>query len=153
LEAERLRRVVVDTYTLIAMAYDEVGERARDVLNGIRRGRIEGLIPITVVYEYVVHWLRGRIPALRSLDEVVTYLRSYFRVEPLGLDDYIEAAKIKVRGDEVLRNAEDEALRGRRLSIVDSTVIALARRVRAPILSGDRDLAYVAAKEGIEVIW
>jgi len=145
LEAERLRRVVVDTYTLIAVAYDEVGERIRDVLNGIRRGRIEGLIPITVVYEYVVHWRRGRIPALRSLDEVVTYLRSYFRVEPLGLDDYIEAAKIKVRGD--------EALRGRRLGIVDSTVIALARRVRAPILPGDRDLTYVATEAGIEVIW
>jgi len=153
LEAERLRRVVVDTYTLIAIAYDEVGERARDVLNGIRRGRIEGLVPATVVYEYVVHWLRGRIPALRSLDEVVTYLRSYFRVEPLGLDDYMEAAKIKVRGDEMLRKAEDEALRSRRLSIVDSTVIALAHRVRAPILSGDRDLTYVAVKEGIEVIW
>jgi len=153
LEAERLRKVVVDTYTLIAIVYDEVGERARDVLNSIRMDRIEGLIPITVVYEYLVHWFRGRVPALRSLDEAITYLRSYFRIECLKLDDYIEAAKIKVRGDEMLKEAEDEVLRGRKLSIVDSTVIALARRVRAPILSGDRDLTYVAIKEGIEVIW
>jgi len=122
-------------------------------LNSIRMGRIEGLIPITVVYEYLVHWFRGRIPALRSLDEAITYLRSYFRIERLELDDYIEAAKIKVRGDEVLKEAEDEALRGRKLSIVDSTVIALARRARVPILSGDRDLTYVAIKEGIEVLW
>ena len=119
----------------------------------IRRGRIEGLIPVSVVYEYVVHWLRGRIPALKSLDEVVTYIKSYFRVEPLSFEDYVEAAMIKVRGDEMLRKAEDETLKTRRLSIIDSTVIALARKKGIPILSGDKDLAYVATKEGVEVIW
>ena len=62
-----------------------MAEKARKVLEEIRRGRIEGLIPITVVYEYVVHWIRGRIPALKSLDEVVTYIKSYFRVEPLSI--------------------------------------------------------------------
>jgi len=123
------------------------------VLNGIRMGRIEGLIPITVVYEYLVHWLRGRIPALRSLDETITYLRSYFRIERLEHDDYIEVAKIKVRGDEMLKEAEDEMLRGRKLNIVDSTVIALTHRVRTPILSSDRDLTYIAIREEIEVIW
>jgi len=53
----------------------------------------------------------------------------------------------------MLKEAEDETLKGRKLSIVDSTVIALAHRVRTPILSSDRDLTYVAIKEGIEVIW
>jgi len=116
-------------------------------------GGIEGLIPITVVYEYLVHWLRGRIPALRSLDEAITYLRSYFRIERLEHDDYIEAAKIKVRSDEMLKEAEDERFRGRKLNIVDSTVIALTHRVKAPILSSDRDLTYIAIREEIEVIW
>ena len=53
----------------------------------------------------------------------------------------------------MLREAGDESLRARRLSIVDSTVIALARRRKAPIVSGDRDLVYVAMREGVETIW
>ena len=153
MEAKRFREVVIDTYTLLAIVYDEVGENARRMLDDVRRGRVGGLIPLTVAYEYVVHWLRGRIPGLKSLDEVITYLKSYFRVEALEFDDYIEAARIKVRGDEILRNAKDEALKTRRLSIVDSTVIALARKKKAPIISGDKDLTYVATKEGIETIW
>ncbi len=153
MEAKRFRKVVIDTYTLLAIVYDEVSENARKVLDEIRRGGIEGLIPVTVAYEYVVHWLRGRIPGLRSLDEVVTYLKSYFRIESLELDDYLEAAKIKVRGDRMLKEARDETLRARKLSIVDSTVIALARKKGLPIVSGDRDLTYVAVREGVEVIW
>ena len=153
MEAEEPKRVVVDTYALLAIVYDEVGSKARRVLEGIRVRRVEGLVPVTVAYEYVVHWHRGRIPGLKSLDEVVTYLRSYFKVEPLDLDDYLEAARIKARGDRMLREAEDRTLRSRRLSIIDSTVIAVALRRKAPILTGDRDLAYVAAREGVKVIW
>jgi len=44
----------------------------------------------------------------------------------LSLEEYAEAARVKVRGDALLERAEDESLRSRRLSIVDSTVIALA---------------------------
>ncbi len=153
MEEKRFKRVVVDTYALLAIAYGEVGGNARRVLDGIRKGRIEGLIPSTVAYEYVVHWFKGRIPGLRSLDEVVTYLKSYFKIEPLDLADYLEAAKIKIKGDEMLKKAENEALRNRRLSIVDTTVITLALRKKAPILSGDKDLTYVATKKGIKVIW
>ena len=123
------------------------------MLSDIHRGRVRGVIPATVAYEYVVHWLRGRIPGLKSIDEVIAYLKSYFEVEALEFDDYLEAARIKVKGDEMLRKAKDEVLRSRKLSIVDSTVIALARREKAPIVSGDRDLVYVAAKEEIETIW
>lgn len=132
METEELKKVVVDTYALLAIVYGEVGENARKILEDIRRGRVKGLIPFTVVYEYVVHWLRGKIPGLKSIDEVVTYLKSYFKVETLEFNDYVEAARIKVSGDKVLREAEDEALKVRRLSIVDSTVIALARREKAP---------------------
>ncbi len=153
METEKPRKVVIDTYTLLAIVYDEVGENARKILDGVRRGRIEGLIPVTVAYEYIVHWLRGRIPALKNLDEVVTYLKSYFKVETLEFNDYLEAAKVKARGDRMLREAGDKTLKSRRLSIVDSTIIAFAHKKKAPIVTGDKDLAYVATKEGIEVIW
>jgi len=151
--AEEVREVVVDTYALLAMVFDEVSARARDVLEGIRWGRVKGLLPVTVAYEYVLHWLRGRIPAFKNSIEVLTYLRSYFKVVNLSLEEYAEAARVKIRGDMLLERAEDEGLRSRRLSIVDSTVIALALERKVPILTGDRDLAYVASKEGVEVIW
>ncbi|UNQ73906.1 type II toxin-antitoxin system VapC family toxin [Infirmifilum sp. NZ] len=151
--AEEVREVIVDTYALLAMVFDEVGARARDILEEIRWGRVKGLLPVTVAYEYVLHWLRGRIPAFKSSIEVLTYLRSYFKVVNLSLEEYVQAARVKVRGDALLERAEDESLRSRRLSIVDSTVIALALGRKVPILTGDRDLAYVALKEGVEVIW
>lgn len=154
MEAERgLREVIVDTYALLAIAYDEVGNVARKVLENVRRRCIRGLIPGTVAMEYTIHWYRGRIPALKNIDEVRTYLTNYFTVVELDLETYLEAAKIKVRGDEILKKAEDARLRERRLSIVDSTVIALAKRKRAPILTGDRDLTYVATSMGLEVLW
>ncbi len=53
----------------------------------------------------------------------------------------------------MLRNVDDTALRGRRLSIVDSTIIACALRLRSPILTGDKDLAYVASRLGVEILW
>lgn len=145
--------VVIDTYALMAIVYDEVGREAREVLVKIKTGDVRGLVPATVAYEYIVHWLKGRIPGLRSIDEVVTYLRSYFKLVGLTINDFLEAAKIKVEGDGILKSAEDKELRPRRLSIVDSTVIALALRRRAPIITGDKDLAYVARARGVKVIW
>jgi len=148
-----LEEVVIDTYALMAIVYDEVGEDASEVFLRIKSGEVRGLIPATAAYEYVVHWLKGRIPGLRSLDEVVTYLRSYFKLVNLTTSDFVEAAKIKVEGDGILKNAEDEELRSRRLSMVDSTVIALALRKKAPLITGDRDLAYVARAKGVKVLW
>jgi len=153
LEQENIKEIVVDTYALLAIVYDEVSENAKKVLEAMRRGEIKGLIPVTVAYEYIIHWLRGRIPGLKSIEEVTTYLKNYFKVIELSYEDYVEAAKIKIKGDMILRKAEDKELRSRRLSIVDSTVIALALKRKTPILTGDKDLAYVAMKENIGVIW
>ncbi len=152
MEEEGVKEVVVDTYTLLAIVYDEVSGKARRVLEDIRTGRVKGLIPATVAYEYIIHWLKGRIPGLKSIDEVVTYLKTYFRIVNLFLEDYLEVAKIKVKGDQLLKEAEDPGLRNRRLSIVDSTVVALAQK-KIPVISGDRDLAHVAKEGNIEVIW
>lgn len=153
MEQENIKEIVVDTYALLAIVYDEVSENAKKVLEAMRRGKIKGLIPVTVAYEYIIHWLRGRIPGLKSIEEVTTYLKNYFKVIELSYEDYVEAAKIKIKGDMILGKAEDKELRSRRLSIVDSTVIALALKRKTPILTGDKDLAYVAMKENIGIIW
>ena len=153
MEQENIKEIVVDTYALLAIVYDEVSENAKKVLEAMRRGEIKGLIPVTVAYEYIIHWLRDRIPGLKSIEEVTTYLKNYFKVIELSYEDYVEAAKIKIKGDMILGKAEDKELRSRRLSIVDSTVIALALKRKTPILTGDKDLAYVAMKENIGIIW
>ncbi len=154
MEASGIREaVVVDTYALLAMAYGELSSRAIQVLQGIRRGHVKGILPVTVVYEYLVHWYRGRIPALKTLEEALTFLTTYFRIENLSLHDYVKAVEIKYKGDTLLRKVDDSSLRARRLSIVDSTVIACALRLKLPILTGDKDLTYVATRTGIEVLW
>ena len=44
-------------------------------------------------------------------------------------------------------------MRGRRLSLTDAAVIVAAGRRRAPVVTGDRDLMYVASHTGVEAIW
>ena len=145
--------VIVDTYTLLSMAYGEVGSRAKRILEEIRRGEAVGVLPVTVIYEYTIHWHRGRIPVLKSIEEVITFLSTYFKVENLTLSDWIKAAETKYYGDKLLKEAEDQSLRARSLSIIDSTIIAVALRLKTSIISGDRDLTYVAKNMGVEVIW
>ncbi len=153
-ESEKMKKlVIVDTYALLAMAFGELSDVATQTLQSIRSGRVVGVVPVTVVYEYLIHWHRGRIPALRTLEEALTFLTTYFRVENLSLVDWVKAAEIKHEGDAMLKEASDPALRVRKLSIVDSTVIVCALKLRAPILTGDRDLAYVATRFGVETIW
>jgi predicted nucleic acid-binding protein len=151
LEEERVKAVVVDTYAILAMAYGELGRNAEEVLLRIRRGEAVGYLPATVAYELSVHWLRGKIPALKSVEELKTFITKYFRVVELKLDDYIESAKIKVEGDEMLRGSLE--LEGRSLSIVDSTIIRLALELNAPIVTGDKDLSHVAERKGVKIVW
>jgi predicted nucleic acid-binding protein len=151
LEEERVKAAVVDTYAILAMAYGELGGNAEKILLQIRRGEVVGYLPATVAYELSIHWLRGKIPTLKSIEELKTFITRYFRIVELKLNDYIESAKIKVEGDEMLRgNPEFE---GRYLSIVDSTIIWLALELNAPIVTGDKDLSHIARRKGIEIIW
>jgi predicted nucleic acid-binding protein len=151
LEEERVKAAVVDTYAILAMAYGELGGNAEKVLLQIRRGEVVGYLPATVAYELSIHWLRGKIPTLKSLEELKTFITRYFRIVELKLNDYIESAKIKVEGDEMLRGSPE--LEGRSLSIVDSTIIWLALELNAPIVTGDKDLSHVARRKGVEIIW
>jgi hypothetical protein len=47
------------------MAYGELVKEA-EVLTRVRRGEVIGYLPVTVVYELCVHWLRGRFPPSRA---------------------------------------------------------------------------------------
>lgn len=149
-EEKGLKAVIVDTYAM-AMAYGELGKEAEEVMLEIRRGEITGYLPVTAVYELHIHWLRGRIPAIRSVEELKTFIMKYFRVLELKLDDFIESAKIKVEGDLTLRREAE--LKDRVLNIVDSTILWLALKLQTPIITGDRDLSYVAVKKGIKILW
>ncbi|AGJ63690.1 VapC-like protein [Sulfolobus islandicus LAL14/1] len=131
------------------MAYGELTKRGEEVMSGIRSGLYEGVIPSTVVFEFIVHWLRSRIPSLKSIDEARTFLFTYFKVNELTSDDFIDSAKIKKEGDDILA----KEMNGRRLSIVDSTIIHLAKKLGVGIITGDKDLTLVARKLGIEIIW
>ncbi|MDK6028168.1 PIN domain-containing protein [Ignisphaera sp. 4213-co] len=150
-EERNIKAVIIDTYAILAMAYGELGEKAEEIMLRIRKGEITGYLPATVVYELYVHWLRGRIPVIKSKEELKTFVTRYFKVVELRLDDYIESAKIKVEGDKILKEVSE--LAGRSLSIVDSTLIWLAQKLHIPIVTGDKDLIYVAKKIGIVTIW
>jgi len=143
------KSIIVDTYAILAMAYGELTKRGEEVMAGIRSGLYEGVIPSTVVFEFIVHWLRSRIPSLKSIDEARTFLFTYFKVNELTSDDFIDSAKIKKEGDDILA----KEINGRRLSIVDSTIIHLAKKLGVGIITGDKDLTLVARKLGIEIIW
>uniref|UniRef100_A0A7C5YY43 Type II toxin-antitoxin system VapC family toxin n=1 Tax=Ignisphaera aggregans TaxID=334771 RepID=A0A7C5YY43_9CREN len=147
----KLSAVIVDTYAILAMAYGELGEEAERVLLSIRRGDVTGYLPVTVVYELCIHLLRGRIPVFESMDEFKTFITKYFKIAELQLEDYIEAARIKVEGDIMLK--ESVELKNRSLSFTDSTITWLAIKMKTPIITGDKDLAYVAKRKGIEIIW
>ncbi len=49
------RSVAVDTYALLAMALDQLGEKARQILLSIRRRDVEGLITSLAAYEFALH--------------------------------------------------------------------------------------------------
>lgn len=150
-EEREVDSVIIDTYTLLAMAYGQLGRDAEKILLEVRDRRILGLIPVTVVYEYCIHWCRGRIPVLKSFDEVKTFLSSYFKIVDLSMDDYMNASRIKVEGDRILKSLP--TMRDRSISLVDATIIAIASRYRIPIVTGDLDLSCVAEAMGFKVIW
>ncbi len=41
---KKYKKVIVDTYALLAIVYNEVGEKARNVVDKIRRREVVGLI-------------------------------------------------------------------------------------------------------------
>ena len=108
---------------------------------------------VLIVYEVLYHWRRGRLPGFEDESELFKYLTLAFRLVGLTEKPVRKAAEVKAVGDDLLRRASDPSLRARRLSACDAFTIAVAIDKALPALSGDRDLAYVAGKLGVEVIW
>ncbi len=144
-------RYVVDTYAIIAEIYDEIPEKAHHVLEEIRRGASIGFVHELVVYELYYHWKENRL-LFRSSYEIRDFINTYFTRYSID-DEVIESAvEIKLMGSKILRESLDLQLR-RSLSISDSLTIAIAKREKIPIVTGDKDLSHVAESMGLTVIW
>lgn len=148
-----MKHVIIDTYAFLAAATNTLSPKAKGVLLQIKKGFLSGVIHGLIIYEVVYHWHKGRLPGFASTNELLDSMEKIFRVAKLTSNIFAEAAKIKGMGDELLRKSEDTTLRGRSLSACDAVSIALAARHGYPILSGDRDLSYVARKMQVEILW
>ena len=148
-----LKKLLVDTYAILAAATDSLMPTAMKSLLGVRVGRIKGVIHYLVAYEVFYHWRRGRLPGFESESEVKDYLGEAFLNAELTREIADEDSKIKVDGDEMLSKAKDAPLRLRKLSSCDATTIALGRLYVTPIISGNKDLIYVAEKFNVKIIW
>lgn len=148
-----MRGVLVDTYAILAAATGDLSPPAQAVFSDLRRGVVRGVVHVLIVYEVLYHWRRGRLPGFEDESELFKYLTLAFRLVGFTEKSVRKAAEVKAVGDDLLRRAPDPSLRARRLSACDAFTIAVAIDKALPALSGDRDLAYVAGKLGVEVIW
>jgi len=150
---KKLRHILVDTYALIAAATDTTTPVAEKVFESIKLGKVIGVIHYAIAFEFIVQWAKGRIPAFKTRNEVTDFLKIFFQWRQLTYREVMEAARIKVEGDKLLRKAAHPELKGRKLSLTDATSISLAMIEDLPILTGDRDLTYVAKHMGVDIIW
>ena len=85
--------------------------------------------------------------------ELLDFIETYFDLTPLDPQIALKASKIKIVGDQLLKESNDPVLRHRKLSVSDATTIAVVERYNVPIVTSDADLFYVAKKFGTENIW
>jgi predicted nucleic acid-binding protein len=145
--------VLIDTYALLAAATGDLTRTAQEVFLSLRKGRIRGVVHALVVFEVLYQWRRGKLPGFKDEGELYNYLSRVFDTARITERVVRKAAEVKVVGDDLLRKAPDPSLRARRLSTCDAFTVAIALDRALPVLSGDRDLAYVANKLGVEVLW
>ena len=148
-----MKSVLVDTYALLAAATGDLTQAAREVFLSLRRGRVRGVVHSLIMFEVLYQWRRGRLPGFRDEDELYSYLSRVFDTARITEKVVRRAAEVKAVGDDLLREAPDPSLRARRLSTCDAFTLAIALDRALPVLSGDRDLAYVAKKLEVEVLW
>ena len=150
--AQEAKAVIIDTYAIMADLTGQAPRSAVRVLERVRRGVTRGIIHYLIVYELAYHSLRGRLP-FRDMRELKEFVDTYLYIASLDPLTAVEAAKIKAIGDGILRDSDAGGLSRRRLSVADATTIALALSYGVPIVTGDRDLSYVARKMGVDIIW
>ena len=148
----KAKAAIVDSYAIMADLLGQAPRRAQRYLDKVRLGEVKGYLHYSLVYELAYHWRRGGLP-FAGEEELLEFVSTYFKVLSIDIETALEASKVKIAGDSLLRRAEDERLRARRLSVADATTIALALRLDVPVITGDADLTYVARALGVKVIW
>ena len=150
--AKKTRSIIIDTYALIADLVDEIPLKARRILDQVRIGEVRGLIHDLIIYELSYHWRKGRLP-FKDEEELIEFITTYFSMADLTIEDLVKASYIKIVGDSVLRKASEPLLKRRKLSISDALCIVLALKYKVPIVTGDKDLSYVASHLEVETVW
>jgi predicted nucleic acid-binding protein len=145
--AKTLRTVIIDTYALMAKATGEIPPQANKHLEDVRNGKLKGVIHPLITYEFVLQFHKGRIPIFDTAQETLDFLETYFSTAELSNNTALTAAEIRFKSAALLTTLK------RKLAICDSLTIALAKRTKAPIVTGDIDLRAVAEKENVEIIW
>jgi predicted nucleic acid-binding protein len=141
------KRVIVDTYALMAKATGEITSKADKYLEDVRAGKLIGVIHPIITYEFLLQVHKCRIPILKTAKEALDFLQIYFLTINLQNPIASMAAEIRFKSESFLTKLK------RHLSVCDSVTIAIAKDTRIPIISGDHDLQIVAKEEGVEVIW
>ncbi len=68
---------------------------------------------------------KGR-PTFYNEKELLDFIETYFDLTPLDSQTALKASKIKIVGDQLLKESNDPMLRHRKLSVSDATTITLA---------------------------
>jgi len=150
--AKKVRMAIVDSYAIMADLLGQAPPSAIYYLDMIKLGEITGYLHYLLIYELAYHWRKGRLPFTDSM-ELLEFVNAYFKILNVTPETALLASEIKVKGDNILRSASDPSLRRRKLSIADATSIAISKELGIPIITGDRDLTYVARAMKVDVLW
>jgi len=145
--AEAFRTVIIDTYALMAKATGEITSKANKCLENVREGKLKGVIHPVITYEFLLQFYRRRIPVFATSKETLDFLETYFSTANLSNNVALTAAEIRFKSDALLAKLKRE------LSVCDSLTIAIAKKTKSPIITGDKDLQAVAEKENVDTIW
>jgi predicted nucleic acid-binding protein len=145
--AETFRTVIIDTYALMAKATGEITPEANKCLEDVRSGKLKGVIHPVITYEFLLQCYRRRIPIFNAPKEALDFLETYFSTVNLSNNVALTAAEIRFKSDALLAKLK------RKLSVCDSLTIAIAKKTKSPVITGDKDLQVVAEKENVDTIW
>lgn len=129
-------RYVLDTYALLAVLEDESGAETVTKMFTARDSKLFlSLINLGEAYSVII-----RRKGQEAADELVN---SIITEETLTL---VDAPWSKIKKAAQIKS-------GGGLSYADSFVVALAKEIEAPIVTGDPEIQKVANRLGIDLIW
>lgn len=136
------RVVLHASVTLSAIFPDERVPRAGVLLEGIRERRVEALVP-AILLEEVLNGLLGPTARRRFVPEERQTLSELVLEIPIRFDSMGDTAN---RARRIWSLAETHGL-----TAYDAAYLELARRMKLPRATVDRDLAAAAVHESVEV--